>query len=114
MLAVVLKIGTPGYCCWAGDFGEELRILATVLKATIVVFSKCLPAQKNKRQSYYFLSSEYELKHLSYYEPLTGLYEGEGEQERKIPILFENGNHFQALLPPNSINSSMIPKWPSS
>ena len=115
MFAEVLKVGTPNNCCWSSDFGDELRVLATILKATIVVFVRfTLSGDECKEKTAYLLSESLELRHASYYEPLTWLYTSNELQQRKIPILFVNGNHFQALLPPENVDGDMIVKWPAN
>ena len=40
ILSKDLSISTPGKCLWAGDLGEELTLLATILDDTILVFQK--------------------------------------------------------------------------
>ncbi len=39
MLSALLRVGTPGSCLWQGDLGEELDLLATILRQSIISFS---------------------------------------------------------------------------
>ena len=40
LLSKFLFVSTPGKCLWAGDLGEELNLLATILDAKILLFQK--------------------------------------------------------------------------
>ena len=89
-----------GSCTWAGDFGEELRLLATILNTTIIIFEKSVANSSNLSDESYLTSCGFLLKKTSYYEPYNKFCEPSARLQFNVSIVHVNGNHFQALAPP--------------
>ena len=66
-LAIVIRIGAPYKCIWAGDIGDELVLLSSILRMTIVTFKK---AESSRKDRHLLLSSKGMLKCTSYYKNL--------------------------------------------
>ncbi len=98
MIALWLKIGTPHSCLWAGDLGDELNLLSCVLNQKIVPYRSSSTCETSTALS--LASTDGHLLPSSVYSPYPNFVWEGPVAPFTIPILFANGNHFQALIPP--------------
>ena len=92
---------------WAGDTGDELVLLSTFFRKTILVFQKCFaPVQIQNSIN----STDGPLYCISYYEAYKNMpiEIPQPENDQMLPIFLDGANHFQALVPPLSASFSSI------
>ena len=98
ILSKMLSISAPGKCLWAGDLGEELTLLATILNATILVFQRWTEGSSPS-----CCIDSREFGKLQVCEIHRNIRDTQALSQKGhhcvVPIFYQD-YHFQALLPP--------------
>ncbi len=111
MMSSFLGIGAPHSCLWAGDIGDELNLLCHVLNQNIISYNASSMSSTHSRFS--IRSTIGTLLPSSMYSPYANCNAERPVVPFKIPILFSNFNHFQALIPPSHFDIFSLPSYNS-
>ncbi len=108
MLSALLRVGTPGSCLWQGDLGEELDLLATILRQSIISFSSDALRSNTGRR---ILDSDIAPLNFSFcYNPYPSVPINSPIYPFHIPILHVV-NQFKALVPPHNYDLSELRRF---